>query len=252
MKTAIALVDLDDSLFQTLRKCPQDLPFEALTAMAHDRAGAPVSFATPRQLAWIEWLSSSTILVPVTGRSVDALLRVNLGFDLAVAAHGGVVLRSGEVCPIWQERMSTAACEQRSELEHIAARLIQVTNDRNLPITTRIIGEGDSGFYVVAKHHDPDGEAELHDVARSIAKEIATDWTRHINGNNVAFLPPFLGKHHAVADLLSELRAAYPHLPVLGLGDSLTDVPFLKLCDMIVMPSSSQLAQHALAGLTCP
>ena len=38
----IALVDLDDTLFQTLRKCPADVPRERLTVMAVARDGAPV------------------------------------------------------------------------------------------------------------------------------------------------------------------------------------------------------------------
>ena len=45
---AIALVDLDDTLFQTLRKCPPDVPAEALSALAR----APPIFAGLRLVAW--------------------------------------------------------------------------------------------------------------------------------------------------------------------------------------------------------
>ena len=69
----------------------------------------------------------------------------------------------------------------------------------------------------------------------------------HRNGNNAAFLPPFLGKEHAVAYLLPELRRRHPDAPVIGIGDSLTDAPFMQLCDFAMMPAGSQLAAAAFA-----
>lgn len=250
MTVAIALVDLDDTLFQSLRKCPEDVPGHQLTVMARDRAGAPLSFATPRQMAWIDWLRSGTLLVPVTGRSVDALNRVELDFDYAVAAHGGVVLRpGGELCAQWHGRIGKAATDCRDALEEIAERFRIAASNQSLEINVRLIGEADLALYVVAKHRHPDREIELHQLAGEIGQNLDSSWTLHINGNNVAFLPPYLGKRHAVAHLLEELRGRHPDLPVIGLGDSLTDAPFLQLCDFAMMPSGSQLARRTFEAL---
>ncbi len=60
-------------------------------------------------------------------------------------------------------------------------------------------------------------------------------------------MPPFLGKAHAVARLLPRLRQAHPEAPILGFGDSLTDAPFMALCDYAVTPTGSQLAARLLA-----
>lgn len=250
MISAIALVDLDDTLFQTRRKCPPDVPEGDLVPMAFDREGNPASFATPRQLAWIEWLRRGTLLVPVTGRSVDALARVDLAFDLGVAAHGGVVLREGQrPCPDWQARIAAAAQAERAGLAAIAERFAALANAQNADVRVRILQEAGTPLYVVAKHNDPAREAELHALAADMADTVPPGWTRHINGNNVAYLPPHLGKRQAVEHVLGELRRLHPDLPVIGLGDSLTDAPFLALCDFAMIPGQSQLAEHVFGGL---
>lgn len=247
---AIALVDLDDTLFQTRRKCPADLTEADLTAMAVDREGQPTSFATPRQLAWIEWLRQGTLLVPVTGRSVDALGRVDLAFDYAVAAHGGVVLRQGRaICPGWHARVIAGAEAARAGLEQLAARYSRAAAQQGEDVRVRILAEQGTPLYVVAKHRDPGREDHLHALAQDVADAVPPGWTVHINGNNVAYLPPHLGKRQAVEPLLEELRALHPALPVIGLGDSVTDAPFLALCDFAMIPGSSQLAGHAFRDL---
>ncbi len=242
MTSVIALVDLDDTLFQTRRKCPPSMLDNELAVMARDRAGEPLSFSTPAQMAWIDWLRSSTLLVPVTGRSVDALQRVDLAFDYAIAAHGGVIIRpGGSICQTWHYLMQREAREHKSRLERLLRNISKVAAGCEWDINVRIIGEGDVGLYVVVKHRNADREEDLKALADAVEAEIPLDWTRHLNGNNLAYMPPFLGKHHAVAHLLAELRDAYPHLPVLGLGDSTTDLPFLSLCDFAGAPTSSQL-----------
>lgn len=253
MPRAIALVDLDDSLFQTRRKCPPGLAESDMHVMAVDRSGNPLSFATPAQKAWIDWLSADTLLVPVTARSIDALSRVSLVFNYAVAAHGGVLLRAGgAICPDWHGRMANAARACFPQLNSLADRFAVAALARAQGVRVRIIGELGIGFYVVAKHEEPTQEADLHNLLDDLRSEVPADWTIHVNGNNVAMLPPFLGKEHAVAHLLGELREQHPGLPVLGLGDSLTDAPFLTQCDFIMMPGASQLARHAFEGLLKP
>jgi hypothetical protein len=242
---AIALVDLDDTLFQTLGKCPPDVPVEALAPIGYARDGAPLSYATPRQLSFLSWLSDSTLLVPVTARSRDALDRVRIDWTCAICAHGGLILdANGRADPRWHERMAAAAEAHAGTLADLSRRVLD--EGREAALRVRILEEDGVPLYVLAKHPEGDAEA-LAGVIGQVVTDVPSGWTVHLNGNNAAFLPPFLGKQHAVAFLLPELRSRYPDAPVIGIGDSLTDAPFMALCDFAMMPSRSQLGVAALA-----
>lgn len=242
---AIALVDLDDTLFQTLGKCPPDVAAEALAPIGYASDGAPLSFATPRQLSFLAWISESALLVPVTARSRDALERVRIAWTSAICAHGGMILDGGgDVDPRWRARMAELSGAHSAGLAALCERV--AAEARDAPIRVRVLEEERVPLYVLAKHSGGDARA-LAEVIDRVVAEVPAGWTVHRNGNNAAFLPPFLGKEHAVAWLLPELRRRYPDAPVIGIGDSLTDAPFMQLCDYAMMPSGSQLAAAAFA-----
>lgn len=246
---AIALVDLDDTLFQTLRKCPPDIPQERLVPLGFARDGSPLSYATPRQVAMIEWLSETAWLVPVTARSRDALMRARIPFSAAIAAHGGVILGSdGKPDAEWHSHVSAKGAADSSILHNLRDRIALEAEERRADLRVRVLDEDGVGLYVLAKHQETD-EAALHATVDAMFDEVPAGWTVHRNGNNVAIMPPWLGKQHAVAALLPRLRAAHPDAPVIGIGDSLTDAPYMALCDYAMMPQGSQLARAALEPL---
>jgi hypothetical protein len=240
---AIALVDLDDTLFQTLRKCPPEVPSEALVALGFARDGSPLSYATPRQRNFVAWLSETAWLVPVTARSRDALERVRIEMTSAICAHGGMILgRDGRPEPEWVDHIARAAAPHSALLERLAERALRAEPE----LSVRILAETDGpGLYLLLKHPDWD-EGSLGRAVDTLRPHVPPDWTIHRNGNNAALLPPYLGKRHAVAWLLPRLRALHPDSPVIGIGDSLTDAPFMALCDFAMMPKGSQLAAAAL------
>jgi hypothetical protein len=242
---AIALVDLDDTLFQTLGKCPPDVAVEALAPIGYASDGAPLSYATPRQLSFLSWISESTLLVPVTARSRNALDRVRIAWTSAICAHGGMILDGGgAVDPSWRARMAAEASAHSESLAALSRRVLEEA--RGAELRVRVLEEEQVPLYVLAKHAGGDAQA-LAEVIERVVPEVPAGWTVHRNGNNAAFLPPFLGKEHAVAWLLPELRRRHPDAPVIGIGDSLTDAPFMQLCDYAMMPAGSQLAAMTFA-----
>ncbi|WP_235037723.1 MULTISPECIES: hypothetical protein [unclassified Novosphingobium] len=239
---AIALVDLDDTLFQTLRKCPPDVPHDRLTPLGFTRDGDPLSYATPRQMRFIEWLAETTHMVPVTARSLDALRRARIPFAAAVCAHGGVVLdEAGEADTQWAEGIAAHAARHAQELAGLAQAIAAEAETRGVAINARVLTEGGVPLYTLAKHVHMDHEA-MYAVVDAAVPSLPPGWTDHRNGNNVALMPPYLGKQHAVAHILPGLRARFPDATVIGIGDSITDAPFMGLCDFAMMPTRSQLA----------
>lgn len=246
---AIALVDLDDTLFQTLRKCPPDVPRERLVPLGFARDGSPLSYATPRQLSLITWLSETSWLVPVTARSREALMRARIPFTAAIAAHGGVIVgEDGEVDAEWRAHVTAQAEAHAGALHTLRDRIALEAEERRASLRVRVLEEDGIGIYVLAKHEETDEDA-LHATIDAVLDEVPGGWTVHRNGNNAAIMPPWLGKRHAVEALLPRLRAAHPDAPVIGIGDSVTDAPYMALCDYAMMPAGSQLAEAALRPL---
>ncbi|MBV9930669.1 MAG: hypothetical protein JO013_06970 [Alphaproteobacteria bacterium] len=238
---AIVLADLDDTLFQSRRKCPPDIPEGRLRSIAVDADGKPVGFATPRQSALLRWLSEGACVVPVTARSRAGLERVSLSWRYAVCAHGGIILEDGRPWPAWERRMTDAAAGCRGAFDDLEERLAQAGN-QDLRITR--IG-GPSPLFLLAKHGRRDDEA-LAAVAAALTPALPEGWRASLNGNNLALLPAHIRKEAAVAALLPRLREQWPDAPIVGLGDSCSDAAFLRLCDVAAMPSRSQLARAAL------
>src|SRR5687768_4814356 len=71
---AIAFVDLDDTLFSSLRKQPPQP--SGLEPAALLRNGELISWSNPAQRALLAFLQASAEVIPVTARNVGAFRRV--------------------------------------------------------------------------------------------------------------------------------------------------------------------------------
>ncbi|AWU95269.1 hypothetical protein [Azospirillum ramasamyi] len=230
----VVFVDLDDTLFQTTRKNPK-----ATKLAAVDKDGRPLSFQCRKQSAFLEWLAQDARVVPVTGRSVDAFKRVLLPLgDFAICSFGGVILLpNGEPHPEWHGEISSAAAT--AALDALHRRIASIAGELGIDVRHRVIHDMGLSLYLSVKHngHDTDEMARL---ATSASGAIPEGWTLHLNGTNMAVLPPFLGKERAVAFFLERIVGDKDVLTV-GVGDSLTDMGYMRLCDFAVAPSKSQL-----------
>jgi hydroxymethylpyrimidine pyrophosphatase-like HAD family hydrolase len=236
----LVLGDLDDTLFQTRRKCPGGCE---LFPVAYSRAGEPLSFATARQRRLFEWLTAGAAFVPVTGRNADAVGRVRLSFcGYAITSFGGAILTPDGSCdPGWREHAAARAGEHAFALEGLrGAALARAAGDGVRLRATAVRDQG-MPLYLSLKHEAGDAAALASFVA-GIAEELPGGWRVHLNGNNAACLPPWLAKEHAVRHFLEHV--APPDAVTLGFGDSHSDAPFLALCDYALVPSTTQLGRH--------
>ena len=237
----LLLVDLDDTLFRSRRKTLDD----AAEPVAWGSDGAPVSFMTGRQRAFLEWLSRDAVLVPVTGRNAAALGRVRLSFaDHAICSFGGVILRPDGSCePRWHARIEEHTAQALPLLEALLEGLRPEL--ARLDIRARKVVDQGLELYLSMKHNAADAGA-LATLVPVIERQLPQSWRVALNDNNLAVLPGHLGKEQAVAWFLQEL--APPHSFVLGAGDSHSDAPFLAVCDYVLTPTQSQLGARMLEG----
>ena len=249
--TPYALMDLDDTLFQTQRKIEAwNVPTteaEHLVCATVDKQGAPLSFMSQRQAAFFNWLLTSTELIVVTARDTAEIKRVKLPFaSWQILTHGAVILMpDGTPLTAWQCHIYKQLLPLQSQLIQLTERITNLEDSAHhhlvfTPHTDNVNGS-ELTVYLAIKHAKKDHQA-LEVLAKALPTLIPnfdSHFYVHVNANNLAILPHAIHKQHAVQYLLDH------HLdharPSFGFGDSLADLPFLHLLDWYGMPSRGQL-----------
>jgi hydroxymethylpyrimidine pyrophosphatase-like HAD family hydrolase len=243
--------DLDDTLFQSLEKCDDR---DTLEPAAFLKDGAPISFTTAAQRAFIAFAQDGMTMIPATARNLNAFQRVHLPFtSYAVLDYGGIVLSpDGTVDQVWLARMQDAMHAALHGLQELVVLIDAWGDSSGHGHRARIIEDFATPFYTVVK--DPEKNAERlalieRDVVQPWLDAGARDYFIHRNGNNLAVLPNALNKSHAVAYVTEKLRQEHGDILTFGIGDSKSDARFMAACDYAIVPSRTQLASLTLGTL---
>ncbi|CAM4326769.1 HAD-IIB family hydrolase [Deinococcus marmoris] len=244
----VAFTDLDDTLFQTLRKLPPGM--EGLTPATLGRDGQPHSFCTPAQSALLAHFANTGVtVIPVTGRDQAAMARVTLPFtSWRVLDHGLTVLRpDGQVDTDWRGQVLEGLETMQSALADCTQTIAELAGALGCRLTRHTAH--DTHFMTVLKHPDADADS-LERVQLALEKHLEsrgyTDLQIIANANNVSVLPRHLGKAEAVRYLRGQ---HFPHATLtLALGDSLSDLAFMNACDLAITPPGGQLLRTVSAA----
>lgn len=238
-------LDLDDTLFQTLRKCALGADDPNLQVRACLPDGTPNSYATHKQQWLWHWLSKGFKIVPVTGRDVHAFDRVTLPFqEEVVLNHGAVILdKQRNIDSVWMAGMMQTLPAYHEKLLTVWVD-VEAYCHRHTGFKSRLVKDFDITWYGVIKHTDGTEAALrplLDDIIKTHPSILDGSLYWHINGNNLAVLPKIINKESAVSYLITGYQQQHPELLTFGAGDSHTDAPFMGLCDYALIPKNTQL-----------
>jgi len=233
MGLRLVFADLDDTLFSTPRK--QSEP-SVCTPVSWDPEGRPSGVASPTQKALWTWLEQWGEVVPVTTRMLHQLERVSLKFaPHAVWNHGASIRMNGVRDEVWHARTLS---------------VLEPLQDVFRCLTEDLAAAGSWPAAVVREQSDLDGRvgrlilkqkgsnlgaraAELRARVGAVAPA-GSLWV-HAQRDNLAILPCGLTKRGAVRHLIDVLRPT----STVGIGDSPSDVPFMRECDFCMFPRQS-------------
>lgn len=246
-------LDLDDTIFQTKRKCPQDQP---IFPAAFAKDGSVMSFFTSKQARLFKLLNNKTRLIPTTARSHHSFLLAKIeNYDYAIINHGGIILNAdGSVHQGWFNKMQQLLNPVLADLQQLKTLLETQAIKRNINFKIRLIDDLGLTFYLLVKHEDRNHSALkilLQEVIQPYLNQHNLDFYCHLNDNNLAVLPKFLNKAPAVKFLQTELDQQYPEYLSIGMGDSLTDIAYMQLCDYFMTPKNSQIVRECI-GINNP
>lgn len=244
----LVFVDLDDTLFQSARKMGDESRFAATL----DIDGQPNGYMNAMQKNLVEWLLATSDVVPVTARSIEAYQRVQLPFAHgAVCAHGGVILAAdGSLDAPWHARLCDELAPEQTRLYQLCEQTLAIGVELGFSLRGWVVEEQGLANYVVIKHNNDTDAALLGVLAEVKVRGLLNGLYVHANGNNLAFLPRALQKREAVREWIRRDQTINGRRPLLGFGDSVSDLGFLAECDWWGTPRQGQLASHTQASVS--
>lgn len=240
-------VDLDDTLFQTLKKCQGRNDLRPVGFLPD---GSPLSWISDKQRALFKMLAQEMILIPTTARNQNALSRVDLPFSsYAIIDYGGVILQpDGQPDTQWLQhtrQQSAAAHSGLCQVVEMMREYASANGMAEMVPQARLVEDFEIPFYALIKHPQAD-DARLTQIEEALVRPwVATagaDFYIHRNGNNLAILPKTLSKKYAVQHLQQQFQAEFGSILSIGMGDSRSDASFMTICDYAMLPQTSQLA----------
>lgn len=242
--TTLLFADLDDTCFQTERKCALGT---ALYPAAWDRSGEAISFQTPAQSTLLTLLTAGARMIPVTGRNRDAVDRtVYRDAPFAITSFGAVIHTPDGPDAEWEALQRLAQPSEECLLglgriveHHVAASAgvlrCSLVRDagriRYLSVKASAVGTTDPLTMLVNRLKD---RAELDE-----------SWRLYRTDRSLAIAPPQIEKAAAVEHFLRTVTPS-PSCTI-GIGDGPADAGFLALCDFAITPRGSTLFRHLVA-----
>lgn len=240
MSKKILFTDLDDTLFQSKGKCPNH---DELLPVGYLKDGTAHSFQTQAQANLLQAFMDDMIVVPVTARNMDAFNRVKIDFKHgAIVNFGGTILNpDGQMNETWLDTTSVR-CEQFREILNATAEWAHSKGGvLGGGLRARVVEDHGCPFYVSIKSTEGQ-EPVLDDMEFMLREQLqTTELSVHRNGNNLVAIPNWLDKRHAVQFMMTQFKTHYGPITTIGMGDSLSDLGFMKQCDYMIAPSGSQI-----------
>ena len=246
-RPVLVFADLDDTCFQTERKC---VARTALLPAAWDRSGKAISFQSPAQTTLLSLLTANAPLIPVTGRNRDAVDRTMYReATYAITSFGAVIHTPDGPDAAWEARQQQVqpAVAHLVEISRVVEAYVAETSGA---LRCSLVHDAGQIRYLSVKANGPgptDPLVRLVDTLRDRAVLDAT-WRLYRTDRSLAIAPPHIEKAAAVRHFLATHASTAPC--TIGIGDGPADAGFLALCDFAVTPRGSALFQRLVSPLS--
>lgn len=236
--------DLDDTLFSS-QTTVKDYPATV------DRKGNYHAFSSHAQHHLLSiFASASADVIPVTGRNSESLARCQIevidNAKYSIVSHGMMILDAKKSpLPSWIAHLEAQydLVHWCNEIQTALTTLKQDLEEIEKFIVIKEVSEINSISYISLKikrkHNNETVKTQLKNYFKA-AK--FNNFTVHSNNRDFALLPPYCSKEKAVSYLYQKLKLNDNGV-VFSIGDSMTDLGFMKRADFMIIPTHSQISE---------
>jgi len=238
MKNIFLFIDLDDTIFQTQQKNP-----EATIQVTFAPNSNKNSYMTESQYLFFELFhqAKNVKIIPTTARDFrqyhNTFFSQKLHSEIAILYFSGIILDKGVEDKVWATKIRKAFSNLKTSIKQIVIDVQTVVQNKPLFTIYNV-----DNYYVTIKASLECPENLRETIFSQIRSLKTEEYFIHENGRQISLVPLFLDKHHAVNYLINKYK---PELS-LGMGDSLSDLPFMQNCDFMILPKNSQIVRNCV------
>lgn len=240
----IVFTDLDDTLFQSVKG---EVSSDAIEATV-DVDGKPYAYSSIQQQKLLSvMVKADATIIPVTGRRTSSFLNCRLpdvmNSEYAIVSHGAVILdKQRVVLKEWREFLTTtySLANWEKQLTSLYQKLYDYfIEDQNVRVRL-IIDQGITAYICIKINKVGYLPEKSKQLSKLLNSELKTGMLLHGNGRNFALLAPYAQKKVAVSFLKAKLDINESDT-VFAIGDSDSDLPFMKDANFLIIPQQAQI-----------
>jgi len=174
--------------------------------------------------------------------------------EAVISAFGGLITyNSIEHDKYWTESIAAELSEFQISLLNIEENLLELNEARNFGLKIKLVRQDYQNLYlqIVGNPDDPKRFQEFRNAFRNakyLPLQFHEKYYVNVAENSLAVIPCALRLGFAVQYLIKHEKHQRPVLSI-GVGNSLSDLSFMSVCDFWVTSSKSQLASTIYANI---
>ncbi len=206
--------------------------------------GLPSTVMTTEDLEMYHQALEFGAIIPTTGRSIAEYRRLHgLSFDgWAILNHGATLLYQNQIDQPWLEQTKSiiqAMIDTTLQIYHLLLSQLDLNQ-----ITIRLHQEHSLPLYISVRCPRDQDFTPLQDFLDLHLQPFTMGAYNLLHTGRISsIIPSAINKKTAVYEVMNRLKLE-SEIKTLGIGDSLTDLPFMQLCDQQRYPLDSEIQQQ--------
>ncbi|MBF8982417.1 hypothetical protein IZY60_02585 [Lutibacter sp. B2] len=224
--------DLDRTLIYSKKFVKEDMKNIRLIETKEEES---ISYMTEKAIDQLKELSKKASFIPVTTRTIAQYKRIHLFRDeikpkYAITSNGGNIIINGEVDTNWNEKIRKSIGADSLATEDVLKKFEDIKSDTWL--LKSHIAEDLFHYFIVDRENVPLKELETFSDFLN-----ENNWKTSLQGRKLYFVPQCVCKWKALEYIKDREEETF----IASAGDSLLDLPMLKMADYAVVPKHGEI-----------